>query len=83
MRMSAGNGYRDGGPGPARGQARKLCCIMTLRSIQLLPQVLPMKEESMKFARQYPLQSYKVPDRHIFSGELNFILMNILRVQRR
>jgi hypothetical protein len=29
-----------------------------------------MIEESMKFARQYPLQSYKVPNRHKFSGEL-------------
>ena len=27
-------------------------------------------EESMKFARQNPLQSYKVPHRHKFSGEL-------------
>ena len=29
-----------------------------------------MTEESMKFARQNPLQSYKVPHRHKFSGEL-------------
>ena len=29
-----------------------------------------MIEESMKFARQYPVQSYKVPNRHKFSGEL-------------
>ena len=29
-----------------------------------------MIEESMKFARQNPLQSYKVPHRHKFSGEL-------------
>jgi hypothetical protein len=29
-----------------------------------------MIEESMKFARQHPLQSYKVPDRHKFSGEV-------------
>ena len=31
-----------------------------------------MTEESMKFARQNPLQSYKVPHRHKFSGELLF-----------
>ena len=29
-----------------------------------------MMEESMKFARQNPLQSYKVPHRLKFSGEL-------------
>ena len=29
-----------------------------------------MIEESLKFASQNPLQTYKVPNRHKFSGEL-------------
>ena len=34
------------------------------------PSFALMIEESMKFARQNPLQSYKVPHSHKFSGEL-------------